>query len=119
MTTPFELNLRHVRALRAIVEHGNISAAARFAGLSQPALTQGLAKLEAQFGAVLFERTAHGMRPTSNGKRVLVRTARATTRLARALRSSVRGAGAAQAESRLTSAQVRALLGLAEAGSFV
>ena len=45
-TDPFDLNLRHLRALLAIREHGGITAAADAVSLSQPALTQGLAKLE-------------------------------------------------------------------------
>jgi len=119
MITTFDLNLRHLRALRAIVECGNISAASRVAGLSQPALTQGLAKLETQFGTALFERRPQGMRPTTTGRQVMARTTRAMARFARAVRAGRRGARAAQSESRLTSAQVRALLSLAEAGSFV
>ena len=41
-TDPFDLNLRHLRALLAIREHGSITAAADVVSLSQPALTQGL-----------------------------------------------------------------------------
>ena len=63
MAGPFDLNLRHLRALGAIAECGNISGAAQIAGLSQPALTQGLAKLETQFGAALFDRRPQGMEP--------------------------------------------------------
>jgi molybdate transport repressor ModE-like protein len=119
MTEPFDLNLRHLRALGAIAECGNISGAAKLAGLSQPALTQGLAKLEAQFGAALFERRPQGMQPTLLGKRILVRVARAVARLARAVRGGARAARTARPDNRLTSAQVRAMLSLAEAGSFV
>ena len=70
MAEPFDLNLRHLRALGAIAECGNISGAARQAGLSQPALTQGLAKLEAQFGTALFDRHPHGMEVTPTGIKV-------------------------------------------------
>ena len=87
MAGPFDLNLRHLRALEAIAEHGNISGAARAAGLSQPALTQGLAKLEVQFGAALFERHPQGMQPTATGKRILARIGRAMDRFARAVRA--------------------------------
>src|SRR5664279_4649996 len=68
MTTPFDLNLRHLRALAAIVARGSMSAAAEVVSLSQPALTQGLAKLEAQLGAALFDRRADGMLPTEAGR---------------------------------------------------
>lgn len=119
MASPFDLNLRHLRALEAIAEHGNISGAARAAGLSQPALTQGLAKLEVQFGAALFERHPQGMQPTATGKRILARIGRAMDRFARAVRAGGGRGRTARPEHRLTSAQVRAMLSLAEAGSFV
>ena len=64
---PFDLNLRHLRALSAAVEQGTLSAAAARVGLSQPALTQGLSKLEAQLGTRLFERHPGGLTPTSAG----------------------------------------------------
>lgn len=119
MTAPFDLNLRHVRALGAIVQTGNVSTAARLSNMSQPALTQGLAKLEAQFGSALFERRPQGLELTGIGKRILARTERAMARFARAVRAGTRGARADRREHRLTSAQVRAMLSLAEAGSFV
>jgi DNA-binding transcriptional LysR family regulator len=61
---PFDLNLRHLRALLSIAEKGSITAAADSVSLSQPALTQGLAKLERQFGYTMFERRSGGMVPT-------------------------------------------------------
>jgi len=119
MAEPFDLNLRHLRALGAIAECGNISGAARLAGLSQPALTQGLAKLEAQFGTALFDRHPHGMTPTATGKRVLARVARAMAKLTRAVRAGAKNGRTTRPETRLTSAQVRGMLSLAETGSFV
>ena len=104
-------------------ELGSISAAAEAIGLSQPALTQGIARLERQFGTHLFDRLAQGLRPTENGAKVLSRTGRAVERLARALRTAARpgrlGAGrqGIRPELHLTAAQVRAVLALAEAGS--
>ena len=61
---PLALNLRHLRAAVAIVASGSVSAAARAVHVSQPAVTQGIAKLEAQIGQQLFERRADGMSPT-------------------------------------------------------
>jgi molybdate transport repressor ModE-like protein len=120
MVSPFDLNFRHLRALDAIAECGNVSGAAQIAGLSQPALTQGLAKLEAQFGATLFDRRPQGVQPTEIGKRVLSRSRRAMARFAQAVRAGSRaGRANARPENRLTGAQVRAFLSLAEAGSFV
>lgn len=119
MPGPFDLNLRHLRVLNAIAECGNISGAARIAGLSQPALTQGLAKLETQFGASLFDRRPQGMALTPVGRKVVARVGRATARFARAVRAGTRSGRTARPENRLTSAQVRAMLNLAETGSFV
>lgn len=61
---PFDLNIRHLRAVAAIVDSGSISAAARVVNLTQPAITQGIAKLERQIGMPLFERRPSGMAPT-------------------------------------------------------
>ncbi|WEK41690.1 MAG: LysR family transcriptional regulator [Candidatus Sphingomonas colombiensis] len=121
MTQPFDLNLRHLRALPLIAERGSMSAAAEAIGLSQPALAQGLAKLEERFGALLFERFPDGMRATPAGARVIPRVHAAHDRLARAMRPLGRGGRRAfeRPENLLTATQVRALLNLAEAGSFV
>lgn len=73
-THPFDLNLRHLRALIAITEQGSISGAADQVSLSQPALTQGLAKLEDQFGCAFFERRPDGMVATRMGQLVIDRT---------------------------------------------
>ena len=58
---PFDLNLRHLRAVAAIRRCGSVSRAAAEVALSQPAVTQGIAKLEAQLGLRLFERGPSGM----------------------------------------------------------
>ena len=73
MTSPYDLNLRHLRGLLAVEEHGSISTAAQAISLSQPALTQGILKLETQLGEVLFDRRSDGMVPTTAGKLVLDR----------------------------------------------
>ncbi|MFX8223177.1 LysR family transcriptional regulator, partial [Acinetobacter baumannii] len=41
-----DVNLRHLRAFLAIMESGSVTAAAREVHLTQPAVTQGIAKLE-------------------------------------------------------------------------
>ncbi len=119
--TPFDLNLRHLRAIAAIVDHGSMSAAADAVSLSQPALTQGIAKLERQLGVALFERRSGGMDPTPEGRIVADRVTRAMEHLARAARGAARGGmrGFAGAERLMTATQIRAFLSLADAGSFV
>lgn len=51
----------------AIHEAGSLRAASEAIGLTQPALTASLRKLEEELGARLFERTAAGMVPTAQG----------------------------------------------------
>ena len=58
------LNLRHLRSVAAIARLGSLSAAASQVNISQPAVTQGLSKLEAQLGIALFHRLPEGMQPT-------------------------------------------------------
>lgn len=116
VTDPFDLNLRHLRALLAIREHGSITAAADVVSLSQPALTQGLAKLERQFGYTFFERRSGGMVPTPMGEIVIERARAALDHLSQAAKGL---SGVFQYPERLmTMTQLRAFLALAEAGSF-
>ena len=56
-------NLRHLRVFRAVARVGSISGASREARLSQPAVTQGIAKLEALLETALFERRQSGCYP--------------------------------------------------------
>jgi LysR family transcriptional regulator of gallate degradation len=114
---PFDLNLRHLRALAAIVARGSMSAAAEVVSLSQPALTQGLAKLERQIGAALFDRRADGMTPTEAGLALAARADTAFARLGGAIPGG--GRGFARPERLMTATQLRAFLALADAGSFV
>lgn len=116
MSAPFDLNLRHLRALLAIEEHGSITAAADIVSLSQPALTQGLSKLERQFGYTLFERRSGGMVPTPMGKIVVERARSALEHLSQ----GTRGLSTVfqNPEKLMTMTQLRAFVALAEAGSF-
>ncbi|WP_286612265.1 LysR family transcriptional regulator [Variovorax jilinensis] len=116
MTTAFHLNLRHLRGLIAVHEHGSISAAAIALSISQPALTQGILKLEGQLGEVLFERRSDGIDPTPAGRLVLER---ATASMQHLTAGSRLIAGTTfEPDRRLTMTQLRAFLGLFKAGSF-
>lgn len=100
---PDQFNIRHLAAMAAIVERGSISLGARAVNLTQPAVTQGIAKLEAQLGLRLFERLPGGMAPTE-----------AALALAPRIDAALRLIGS----SRATSAQIRAFVTLARAGSY-
>jgi len=116
---PFDLNLRHLRAFVAAVAQGSISAAADTVSLSQPALTQGITKLERQLKTQLLHRQSDGIVALDAGLLVAGRATAALDHLAEAMRGKARGRGFARPELLMTAAQMRAFLALADAGSFV
>ncbi|MGG7614276.1 LysR family transcriptional regulator, partial [Streptomyces sp. ZG43] len=65
--------MRHLRALCAIADTGSVRSAARQLGVSQPALTTQLRRIEQSLGAELFHRGRDGCRPTLLGRTVLSR----------------------------------------------
>lgn len=117
---PLDLNLRHLHALATATELGSISLAAEAENLSQPALTQGIAKVERQLGVALLDRRADGVSATVPGAALVVRIRAAYARLAEASRASARSGarGFARPERLITATQLRAYLALANAGSF-
>lgn len=114
---PFDLNLRHLRAIGHIVAERSLNRAADAAGLSQPALTQGLGKLERQLGTQLFERHPDGMTATAAGQALAERTGRAFTLLAGIGRRGGKR-GFARPEALMTATQAEAFLHFADAGGF-
>lgn len=60
-------NLRHLRVFLAVCELKSITRASEQIYLSQPAITQAIAKLEKQLETHLFERHSDGMYPTESG----------------------------------------------------
>lgn len=114
---PFDFNLRHLRALGEIRAHRSLNRAAEAAGLSQPALTQGLGKIERQLGQQLFHRTHDGMAPTAAGLALSERAERAFAFLATGPhRGGVRGF--ARPDRLMTATQASAFLHFADAGGF-
>jgi DNA-binding transcriptional LysR family regulator len=115
------LNLRHLEAATIIARRGGISAAAPVVNLSQPALTQAIAKLETQLGHALFDRLPTGMVPTPAGVLMLPRIERAMALLAEAVRQVRRPgrAGGAPPARLITLAQLRAVIAVERAGSYV
>lgn len=120
MLQAFDLNLRHLRALDSVVELRSLNRASQVAGLSQPALTQGIAKLERQLGVRLFERHSGGVAPTAAGLALAERTRRAFAYLSLKERRQVRTGlrGFSRPEQLMTSTQLQAFLLFAEAHSF-
>ncbi|KRV49503.1 LysR family transcriptional regulator [Wenjunlia vitaminophila] len=68
-----DLELRHLKTIRAIAEAGSLTGAATSLGLAQPALSAQLKRIERALGGPLFERGRHGVRPTALGELVLDR----------------------------------------------
>jgi LysR family transcriptional regulator of gallate degradation len=96
-------NIRHFAALAATVRHGSLTRAARAVNLTQPALTQAVAGLEASLGVTLFDRTPTGM---------------AATRPAQLLAPRAEAAITLIGSPRVTGTQVHAFLAVARAGSY-
>lgn len=72
MAIPIGMKLRHLEAFLAVSQNGNISAAARARGVSQPALSKTITELETLLGAPLFERVGRRalLTPAGEGFRV-------------------------------------------------
>src|SRR2546430_3826320 len=67
------LEARHLRIVRAISDTGSLTKAAVVLGLTQPALTHQLHRMERLFGGTLFIRDRRGARPTPLGMHVIER----------------------------------------------
>lgn len=78
-------NLRHLHIFREVARLGSVSAAARAVHVSQPAVTQAIARLERAFGAALLRRTNAGVALTPAGQLCLARVDRAVGQLREAL----------------------------------
>jgi DNA-binding transcriptional LysR family regulator len=90
--------------------------------LSQPAVTQAIAKLEEQIGATLLERRASGSYLNAQGRIFHRRVARMFAQIEGALEElGVQAAGAplSTIASRITRSQIRSLSSIVENGSFV
>ncbi|MFL6126760.1 LysR family transcriptional regulator, partial [Actinophytocola sp.] len=64
-----------LRALRAVLETGSLTAASERLGFTQSALSKQIAALEAATGAELFRRGPRGVEPTEAGNRLAARAA--------------------------------------------
>jgi LysR family transcriptional regulator, nod-box dependent transcriptional activator len=80
----FDLNL--LRALHALLENCNVSAAARQLNLSQPATSAALSRLRHALGDVLLVRDGNRMSLSSRAERLLPRVRLVMTEIELALR---------------------------------
>jgi LysR family hydrogen peroxide-inducible transcriptional activator len=65
------MNLRDLRYLLAVAEHGHFGRAAEACGISQPTLSVQVRKLEEFLGVALFERTSKAVAPTAACDRLI------------------------------------------------
>lgn len=69
------IDLRQLRHLLALAEHGSFGRAAAALRMTQPALSRSMKVLEEQVGVALFDRSTTGATPTDEG-RLLIQRAR-------------------------------------------
>lgn len=106
-------SLRHLRVIREIGLTGSASRAAGQSHLTQPAVTQAVAKLERELGMPLFERRPQGLFPRPEGDLLIDRIGRALDLLDPALAEL-----APRLVLTVSTAQLRALIAVVETESF-
>jgi LysR family transcriptional regulator, regulator for genes of the gallate degradation pathway len=115
-------NLRRLVMFDAVMRGGSTGAAARHLGLSQPAVSDALSKLETETGTRLLDRGAGGSAGTEAGKLLHRRVARMLRQIEQGIAHIGEADGIAldtRAVTRLlTTTQVRYHIAIAEHGSF-
>ncbi|HEY4079296.1 MAG TPA: LysR family transcriptional regulator [Burkholderiaceae bacterium] len=116
------INLRRFVLFDAVCREGGISQAALAVGLSQPAVSLAIKKLEETIGAVLFERGYGGSELTREGALLQRRVERMLQQIEAAVAAMPAGGRARQSHAgamcrRLTDSQIRCHVAIAEAGS--
>jgi LysR family transcriptional regulator of gallate degradation len=106
-------SLRHLRVFLAVLRLTSVSRAAQACNLSQPAVTQAIARLEAEVGTQLFLRSPQGLFATEAGRVLAARVQRALDRLDAALRPV-----SARLPMTATLQQLRALIAVRDLENF-
>ncbi|MEZ2127793.1 MULTISPECIES: LysR family transcriptional regulator [unclassified Sinorhizobium] len=112
-------SLRHLRVFLMVAELQSVRKAADAVFLSQPAVTQAIAKVEAQIGAVLFERRSSGTYLSEAGTILASRAAS----MFRQIHEALAGLGLTEdlvdsVSQRITRSQIRGLIAAAGGTSF-
>lgn len=97
------LDVKRLRILREVVNHGSFSGAADALYLSQSAVSQQIATLEREVGQSLLERTREGTKPTAAGRVLVSHAEAAIARLDEAERELAQIAGLEGGEVRVAS----------------
>ncbi len=101
--SPLSFNLRHLAAIASVVNRGSVSSAASTLHLTQPAVTQAIARVETLLDMQLFERRTDGMLPLPPAIALAARVEQALELIG---------------SRRVTMAQLRAFLAVADAGGY-
>ena len=117
-------SLRQLRAFEAVARRKSIGGTATELGLSQPAVTQMIAQIEAALAVNVLERRRTGTYLTALGSVFLPRVQRLVAHIQSALCDPVIGASLSgrettkSVENKITDTHIRALTAIAECGSF-
>ena len=106
-------NLRHLRVFLSVADTASVTRAAETMGVSQPAVTQALARLEALLATPLFSRTPHGLYLNPSGEILRLRVSRAFDVLDPALIGV-----APRLRLTATAAQLEALIAVCDGANF-
>jgi LysR family transcriptional regulator of gallate degradation len=118
----FPISIRHLKVFNSVANLNGVRRASDECHLSQPAVTQALAKLEEQLGVTLFERRASGTYLNDVGIIFHRRTQRLFSQFEQALVELGVPAGPVPVSNiagRISKSQVRSLIAIVENGSFV
>ena len=120
--TANSINLRRFVLFDAVCREGGITQAAEAVGLSQPAVSLAIKKLEDTVDAILFERGYGGSELTRDGTLLQRRVARMLQQIEAAVAALPAGMRARPSNAgamcrRLTDSQVRCHIAIADAGS--
>jgi LysR family transcriptional regulator, regulator for genes of the gallate degradation pathway len=124
MSSPTVPSFRRLLVFETVARTENVSRAAAAVHVSQPAVTQAIAGLEQEVGTALFRRRNTGCYLTEAGEILQRRTARLFAQLDQALADlgigipRVGPSDLRSLERKLSQPQMRALLAIAENGSF-
>ncbi len=116
-------NIRHLRVFLVVVDAKSISKASEKVFLSQPAITQAIAKLETALETSFFNRRSDGMYVTESGEVFAGRVRRALNMIQQGIKDTVRigdgkGGQASHLLQMLTTTQLRALVAVSEVQNF-
>src|SRR5215468_3970283 len=113
------VSLRHLKLFESVARLSSVRRASEECHLSQPAVTQAIAKLEEQIGVSLLERGASGSYRNELGAIFQRRTERLFAQIELALvELGVPACHAPMMAGRITRSQIRSLTAIVENGSF-